>query len=296
MWFKNLKVYELASGLEVTAEELREMLGSRLARDCGPLEQMTIGWVPPIGKGDLLIEANQCRLMCARISERKVPADVLSREVAARVSEIEDEEQRKLRRKEIKEIKENALDELMPKAFQHDKRVYLYVDMATGKIIVDAATWDRAEAVVELLRDSIGSLPVRQQGFAQSIPAVLTSWLSGSHPGAGFEVLEECELRDKVEDGGIVRCSRQNLASDEIRQHLEAGKHVTRLALDLNGRMQFVVEADGAVSKLKFLDVVIESASEEEDEAGQFMADFTIATEEIRDLIGRLIEEFGGAV
>lgn len=63
---------------------------------------------------------------------------------------------------------------------------------------------------------------------------------SGGLP-AGFVIQDEAKLKATLEEGGAIRCKKQNLITDEIAVHIEAGKQVTRLALDWQERIQLVL-------------------------------------------------------
>jgi len=300
MWFKNLQIYRLTTDFDLTPEQLEQALAAHPARECGPLEQLAIGWAPPLGRlGSQLVHAvGGCMMICASRSERILPGAVVKEELEQKIDEIEHAEQRKLRRQEKQELKEQLVTELLPRAFTRSRRSYAYIDPQQRWLIVDAASTSRAEELITLLRDSLTTLPLRPLQLAHSPTAVMTAWLSGGHPGAGFEVLEECELRDPLEDGGIVRCRRQNLASDEIRAHLDAGKQAVRLALDWSDRLQFLFADDLSVRRLRFLDSVLEEAAEAEagDEVMRFDTDFALMSLELRRFLPQLFEQFGGAV
>ncbi len=111
-----------------------------------------------------------------------------------------------------------------------------------------------------------------------------------------FVISDQCELRDTKKEGGIVRCSQQDLFADEIQSHLKAGKQVTRLAIEWRERLSCILSEDLTIKRLKFLDVVLDAAHEQgaEDEAAQFDADFTLMTLELSRFIPALTEIFGG--
>ncbi|WP_295366882.1 recombination-associated protein RdgC, partial [Thiolapillus sp.] len=109
-------------------------------------------------------------------------------------------------------------------------------------LVVDTATASRAEAFIDLLRECLGTLPVVPLQVAESPDAVMTEWLKESGVPAAIQIGDECELRDLMEDGAIVRVRREDLFSDEIRVHLEAGKRAMRLALTWEERVSFLLD------------------------------------------------------
>ena len=88
--------------------------------------------------------------------------------------------------------------------------------------------------------------------------AVLTGWIAGEPLPTGFALGDECELKDPIDGGAVVKCQRQELLGDEIRKHLESGKQVSRLALVFDDHVSFVLGEDLVVRKLKFLDGAVD--------------------------------------
>lgn len=297
MWFRNLQIFRLSDALPLDPEALHEHLEAQAFRPCGPLEAETLGWDRPLGReGESLTHAaGGCVLVCARQEERVLPAAVVRDELEARLAEVEERDGRPVRGRERRQMREDLVHELLPRAFTRSRRVFAYIEPRAGWVVVDTPVVKRAEAVLGLLRDSLGSLPVDPLTVKGDPAAIMTRWLRET-PAAGFRVMDECELREPLEGGGVVRCRRQDLGSEEVATHLEAGKRAVRLAVEWNDRLACVLGDDLIVRRLGFLDGVQEEAgrTEAEDAAARLDADFALMTLELGRFIPALIEAFGG--
>lgn len=298
MWFKNLQIYRLSTPFELSPEALHEALTERVSRECTSSELSTLGWAAPLGRSAELLThaASDCIMVCARRVEKVLPAAVVRELLQDKVEVIEQTEGRKVRRREQEEIKDELMFDLLPKAFSKSSLTYAYIDTQANWLVVDASSAKRAEELVSLLRETLGTFPVRPLEVAQAPASVMTAWLSGQGQEVDYQVQDECELHDTIEEGGIVRCRRQDLDGDEIRMHLEAGKQVVKLALEWDERLAFVLGDDLSIKRLKFLDVIQEEAAESEadDAATRFDVDFSLMGLELRRFIERLVSIFGG--
>lgn len=299
MWFRNLQIYRLTAPFSMTAEELHEQLSGRPSRNCTSHELWCEGWEPPLGRhgSQLTHGVGQCTMICARREERLLPATVVNEQLAQRVAEIEAQQSRKVRRRERNELKEDLVLELTPKALTRSRLTYAYIDQKNGWLIVDAASAKKAEELINLLRETLGSFKAVPLTVARAPVATMTGWLQNANSMPVQLLLgDECELRDPAEEGGVVRCRKQDLIGDEIGSHLKAGKQVVQLALAWQDRLAFVLSETMVLKRLKFLELIQQEAaeSEAEDAAARFDVDFALMSLELGGFVPKLIEIFGG--
>ncbi len=298
MWFRNLQIYRLTGPFPSDAEALHEQLQGRAARPCGNLEAATIGWDTPLGRhGSQLTHAvGGCIMFCARREERLLPASVIREALEEKVAAVEEREGRRVGRREKGELKEAIVQELLPRAFVKSSRLFAYLDTGNGWLLVDAASARRAEELVTLLRETLGSLPLRPLEVAQAPASVMTAWLQESLPPAEFQLLGDCELRDPADEKAVIRCTGQDLRGEEIGVHLQAGKQVVKVALEWHERLSLLLTDAFEIRRLRFLDVIQEQAADTaaDDAASRFDADFALMSMELGRFLPRLIEQFGG--
>jgi recombination associated protein RdgC len=298
LWFKNLMVYRLSREVALNADEMEKQLSAFAFTPCGSQDMAKTGWVSPMGShSDALTHAvNGQIVICARKEEKILPSPVIKQELQAKIERLEGEQHRKLKKTEKDALKDEVLHSLLPRAFSRFNQTFMWIDTVNDLIMVDAASAKRAEDTLALLRKSLGSLPVVPLTMESPIELTLTEWVrSGELPG-GFIIQDEAELKAILEDGGVIRCKKQNLISDEIAVHIEAGKLVTKLAVDWQERIQLVLADDGSLKRLKFADALREQNDDidRDDFAQRFDADFILMTSELAALIKNTIEALGG--
>ncbi|MWV17526.1 recombination-associated protein RdgC [Pseudomonas sp. L-22-4S-12] len=299
MWFRNLLVYRLTQEIALDCQALAVALANKLARACASQELSTYGFTAPFGKGPdapLVHESSGCLLICARREERMLPGSVVRDALKEKVDAIEADQQRKVFKKERDQLKDEIVLELLPRAFTRRSSTFAAIDLARGLIFVDAASPKKAEDLLSTLREVIGSLPVRPLSVKIAPTATFTDWMRTEQAAPDFFLLDECELRDTSEDGGMIRAKRQELAAEEMKLHLSAGKLVTELSLAWQDKLSFVLDDKLVIKRLKFESLLQDQASKDggDDTLSQLDASFTLMMLTFRDFTPALIEALGG--
>lgn len=298
MWFKNLTIFRLTETFTLTNEELEEKLDALAFKPCGGHQEFSVGFVSPIGKAApaLVHSANGFMMISTKKEERVLPSSVLNEMLAEKIEELEEEKGRKLSKKERTALKDELIFELLPRAFTFSRKLYAYIDPKNGFIVVNSGSTKASEDLLSLLRKCLGSLPAVPLNTTQKPIAVMTDWLITQKTPNDVMIADECELKDPEEAGGVIRCKRHDLSLPEIKNHLDIGKQVVKLALTWDDKLSFVLDEHLSVKRLKFLDLIQEQVAEVEvdDEVMRFDVDFSIMSLELANFIPRLLELFGG--
>ncbi|WP_339056356.1 recombination-associated protein RdgC [Candidatus Regiella endosymbiont of Tuberolachnus salignus] len=298
LWFKNLMIYRLSKNTLPSAEKIEEKLSQFIFSPCPRQNISTMGWVSPMGsQSDALIHnINNQIILCIRKEEKILPTAVIKQELQTQVDRLESEQHRKLKNTDKKALKDDIVASLAARAFSRFSQTLLWIDHINNFIMIDVASAKQAEDALALLRKSLGSLPVVPLRLATPIEFTLTQWIKSGDLPNDFTLMNEAELKAVQEDEGVIRCKQQDLVSDEIASHIEAGKQVTKLALDWRGSLQFVLNNDASLKRLKFADTLRKQNDniDREDFAQRFDADFILMTGELSCLISKIIDDLGG--
>ena len=298
MWFKNIRAYRLTSPFALTPEQLGEQLSQRGFQPCAKSQALSLGWVPPLGgeEGELVHAAAGRMLVKLKREEKLLPSTVVREQLEEKVAAIEADQARKVYRKERLTLKDEIIQDCLPRAFTRSSAVYAYIDTRANWVFVDAASANRAEELLNLLRECIGSFPVLLPQVNNAPVAVMTGWLVHRNLPDDFELGQECELREPGEEGGVVRCRGVDLLSEEVETHLHAGKQVARLSLAWDERLQLVLAEDLCLRRLKFADELMKENEDlpEGDDAARLDADFALMADAIDGLQERILALFGG--
>ena len=220
--------------------------------------------------------------------ERLLPASVIRSEVNARIQEIQAGQGRRVQRKERLDIVDEVTQDLMPRAFTKLQYLEALINDREGWV------WVNTE-LLSLLREGLGNLPVVIPDTQKSPVIVMSQWLLNGGLPDGMSLGGDVDLEDPQEEGGVVRARGMYLESDDIRRHIESGKQVVRLALSWQDQIDFVVDKDLSIRRIRFSDE-LKGINEElhEDVLARRDADCLLMGETLSALQRAIAKTFGG--
>ena len=291
-WFKNAIIYQLTKKIDF--ESIEKQLKECEFTPCGSADVSHFGWSAPLATSENLAHQADGRiLLVAKREEKILPTEVVNRELNKRITALEEKEQRKLKKVERASLKDDVIATLLPQAFSRIKATALYIDTLKQLIFVDAPSSKTAEDALALLRKSLGSLPVVPLTFNCAPCEVMTRWVTDTAPD-WLILREEVEIREK-DDLGIIHCKQKAVEDDEIIELVQNGL-VSKLALEWENNLKFILVEDGTLKRLKFDDNIIEKNDDivKEDVTARFDADFVLMVNVLGKTVDSLIKEFGG--
>jgi len=286
MFFRNLTFFRFPASLNI--DDLDTGLVDFALKPVGAMELSSRGFISPFGRNEeaLSHRIGDALWLAAGSEDKILPGSVVNDLLQKKLAEIEEKEGRRLGGRARKRLKEDLVHELLPRAFVKPGRTDAMLDLAHGFIAVDTSSRKSAEAVVSDVRQALGSFPALPLNAEVAPRSILTGWIAGDPLPDGLSLGDECELRDPVDHGAVIKCQHQELQSDEIAKHLEAGKQVTRLALTLDDHLGFVLGEDLVIRKLKFLDGAVDQleSADRDDFRAELDARFALFSAEVRRL------------
>lgn len=297
--FKNLTVYRIGPDWSAEAATMEAALDKERFVACGATQQKSSGWVEPRGEAHApLVEVVDGHFLLKLMTEQRVvPGSVVKRRVEEIAEQMEKSTGRKPGKKIMKELKEQALLELLPMAFTKQSVTRIWIAPKQRLLMVDSGSQSKAEEVVTMLIKALDGLALTLVQTEMSPAVAMTHWLGTGEPPYQFTIDRECELKSTDEMKSIVRYARHDLDTDEVKQHIVSGKVPTRVAMTWRDRVSFILSESMQLKKVAFLDVVFEgpmAVAGKMDKGEAFDADAAIATGELIELIPDLLEALGG--
>lgn len=294
--FRNLRYYHIDSVWPDSEDAVSEHLAKAGFKTCGPLTERSSGWVPvdPDTGNSLARRLHGADLFRLRSQSRVLPNAVINEELENRIEEYRSRMNEAPPPREKRRLKAETKDELLPKALLKSERIWGYVDLKEKVLGIDASQNAAVERFLLRMRTPFDDLVVRPLQFMKPVNDLLTKIFLGDAPQQ-FALGRECKMQDAGEVTSVVRWSQFDLSDKTIRNHVANGMRLTHLAIEYDNVLSFVLDENGAISKLKFIGVEDDNA-DEFDPLAKMDAEFVLMAGTMRLLLADLKKLLGGFV
>jgi recombination associated protein RdgC len=292
--FKNVMLYRVGAGWTASIKQIEAALNRNQFIECSASQEKSMGWAAPRGEEHgALVESIGGQLILRFVIESKLlPSSVIKRLTTQKMEKIEATTGRKPGKKQAKELKEDAIRELLPLAFTKQAAVTVWIDPKARLLVIDTTSQAKADEIMTALIRALDGFTVTQLQTTSSPNAAMSLWLTGREAPGRFDLDRECELKSTDDMQSSVKYSRHVLEIAEIGQHVEGGKLPTKLAMFWDGKISFLLTDTLQIKKIRFLDGVFKEAGADDED--RFDADTAIATGEMSKLLPDLIAALGG--
>lgn len=287
MFFKNVTLFRVPKSLDLS--EIDTLLPQCTLKPVGALDLSSRGFISPFGREEtehLSATVGSSLWLTVGTEEKILPSAVVNDLLERKLTEIEEKDGRRPGGRERKRIKDDLLHEMLLRAFVKTGRTDAIINTAHGFIAVNTSSRKESENVASDIRELLGSFPALPVNAEVAPRSTLTAWIAGEPLPEGLSLGEECTLKDPCEGGAEVKCTAQELRSDEIDKHLDSGKQVSRLALVFEDNLSFVLGDDLVIRKLRFLDGALDQLEDVDDDGrrAELDARFALQAGEIQRL------------
>ena len=260
-------------------------------------ETKSVGWVPPRSDGGLFVESVNSQLIMRFMAEtRQVPASVVQSRVDEMVSEWEATTGRKPGKKERRELKEQAVAELLPNAFPRKRATWVWIDREKRRLIIDSTSTGTVDDIITALVKLVDGFVADPLQTVTSPATAMACWLEDQCAPGDFDIGKACELKSIDETKAVVRYKNHSLLIHEVEAHIATGKFPTSLDLEWDGRVRFTLTDSLQLKKITFSDGVLEQSKSQGQRADDFDGSVLLATSEIGQMLDELIAELDGVV
>lgn len=293
MWFKNLRFFRLHP--EWKLDNIDTALAAHKFNPGTGQDPVSLGWIPVHEQSDLVHQVQGQVLLCAKAEKKLLPTTVINQIARERAKEKEADQGYRVGRKQMKELKEDILTELLPRAFSIERLTHVWIDPENRWIGIDAAASATADEVMGLLAKTFDVFPAVPVYTEQSPAAAMTNWLASFEIPYPFSIDQDAELRASGESRAVVRYAHHQLDSDEVRKHIGDGKQCTRLAITWADKISFLLTDGLEVKRLVATDLLTDqNESIHADETEAFDSAFFLMTSELNVLLNELVDALGG--
>jgi recombination associated protein RdgC len=293
--FRNLRFYRVTSPWPDSEQALSECLSENAFSPCGSFSERSAGW-EALGSNEndpLCRRLNGADLIQLRTQSRVLPVAAIKEALEERLMEFRSRMELEPTPGEVRRLREETRDKLLPKALLKSERNRAFYLHAESLLVLDVTTPTKAEWFLDQLQPCFEQFHCTPLTFNNSPADLMHRIFMGESP-LGFSLGRECRMKDATESKSTVNWSEFELSDNTIRQHVVEGMKLTHLGLGFDEVMSCVINEDGVFSKVKFISGEAVDNFDAEDPMARLDGDFVLLTGAARRLAEDLKKLLGG--
>lgn len=301
MWFKNARIYTIALDNSLKSIFNNEtLLNDKIQAACfKPTTQMELsscGFSPILGRNtEAFIFSHEHNHFLRFTEENKLlPTSIINQVLADEIDLKEQELNRPLKKSEKQALKIALINKMMAQAFTTRRESFLWINSQFGFVAVSVSSTKRAEAAISILRKALGSFPAKALQPRCVIEDRLTSYIAKKDLPNFFNLGTDAVFKSNDDMGSTVRVSKDDLTSNEVLNHIKAGKMVTELQLDYNNAAQFVITSDLGLKRININDLFLEKNMPQstDNKLADLQATIILESTILTELISKIFKAF----
>jgi len=293
--FRNLRFYRITSPWPKTEEKLSEILAENAFSPCGAYSERSAGWEAPaeFDGAPLCRRLHGADLLQLRTQSRVLPVAAIKEALVDKVDEFRSRMTQEPPRSELRRLREETREELLPKALLKSDRSRGCFIHSESLLAIDAGTDSKAEWFIDHLRTCFGEFTCVPLAFSHE-PSELLKRIFLGESLLGFSLGRECRMQDVSDSKSIATWREFELTDASIRKHVVDGMRLTHLGVGFDEVLSCVINEAGDISKLKFIEGDAVDTPDYEDPLARMDADFVLLTGTVTRMVESLKKLLGG--
>jgi recombination associated protein RdgC len=293
--FRNLRIYQISSPWPATEQALSDVLSENSFSPCSPYSERSAGWeAPTVHDSDILCRRlNGADLLQLRTQSRILPVAAIKEALEDKLADFRTRMEQEPSRAEIRRLKEELKEELLPKALLKSERCRGCFIPSESLLLIDAATVAKAEWFIDQLRTCFGQFSCIPLTYNKPPGELMKQIFLGETP-LRFSLGRECRMQDLRDAQSIVTWRNIELSEQAVRDHVIEGMKLTHLGLGFDEILSCVIDEEGEFRKLKFIEGDEVDTFDGEDPQARLDADFVLLAGTAQRMLEDLKKLLGG--
>ena len=269
--FKQFKIFHLTDDNWIKDLEIFEnQLSQSAFKTCSSLQTLSMGWVTPMAETDdenapLIYQLGAFYFIRLRVQQRILPNAAINEVLQESIQDFKAKQRREPSRREKATLKDEVRARLLPNAFLKSEYLWGVIQPREKLLLISTVSDSKIEKFFDILRQTIGHLPISAIAFKESTSKWLTNLLLNKSSGP-FHIADNALLQE-IQGDGEVSMRKLALTEQNIHMHLDEGMHVRALAMTWQDTLNFRLDQHNTITQMNYTEINEEGDSQIDDPA-----------------------------